>query len=234
MSKEAKWEFPILEKFKDLRVADVCDGMDWMGLMDIGLVSREIKPITMGVKACGVALTARYIPTQRTIPTMSPEEYTEFVRDWYANVCTYKPVMDLIKPGNILVVDASGLEVGLWGSNNSLGAIARGATGIIVDGGCRDTYEVKLQKVPVYARHVARTMVQGRLEFESVNQPIMCGEVKVRPGDIVVADDDGVIVVPQEQAEDVAREALHELENDKIGRRKLYGKVGLELDETVL
>jgi regulator of RNase E activity RraA len=66
-----------------------------------------------------------------------------------------------------------------------------------------------------------------------MNETINCGGVKVRPGDIVVADDDGVIVVPREVAPEVAKWARKELETDKQARRKLYEELGMPLDETV-
>ena len=105
--------------------------------------------------------------------------------------------------------------------------------GVVIDGGCRDTEEVALQKCAVWCRHRARTTVIGRLEFESLNETVNCGGVKVAPGDIVVADDDGVIAVPQQIAADVARVAGGELEADKRSRRALYETLGMALDESV-
>lgn len=223
----------ILEKFAPLRVADVCDAMDWLMLRDIGLMSRDIRPLFRPVRVCGIAKTVRYVPTNKVVPTMSPEEYTKFVEDWYANVCTY-PFGEVIEPGDIIVIDAHDLDVGLLGSNNSLAYFNKGARALVTDGGCRDTDEVIREKVPVFCRYISRTMVQARMEFESMNKPINCGGVLVRPGDVIVGDGDGVVVVPQEYALKVADIALKILEEDKIGRRRLYEQAGLPLDETVL
>ena len=77
-------------------------------------------------------------------------------------------------------------------------------------------------------------MVQGRVEYDTQQVPVNMGGVLIRPGDIVVADGDGVISVPVEHAETVTRYARQELENDKAGRRRLYEKLGRPLDETVL
>jgi regulator of RNase E activity RraA len=77
-------------------------------------------------------------------------------------------------------------------------------------------------------------MVQGRLRFDDMDVPVSVGGVQVNPGDVVVADGDGVIVVPRAMAVDVARYAHQELANDKVGRRKLYEALGRELDDTVL
>ncbi len=222
----------LVRLFEGLRVADVSDGMDAVGLRDVGLVDRSIRPIWKGARICGRALTARYVPTNEVVPTMSPEEYAEFSRRWYAEKCPYA-FLEVAQPGDVLVLDLSGAEVGFWGSNIALAAKKAGIVGVIIDGGCRDTYEVEKQRCPVWARHIARTTVIGRLEFAGLNETINCGGVKVRPGDIVVADDDGVIVVPREAAAEVAKWARKELEADKQARRRLYEELGLPLDETV-
>jgi len=177
-------------------------------------------------------VTARYVATDEVVPTMSPEEYADYSGRWYSERCPY-PFLDLLKPGDLIVLDLSGLEVGFWGSNVGLNAVSKGAVGVVIDGGCRDTEEVALQQCAVWCRHRARTTVIGRLEFESLNETVNCGGVKVAPGDIVVADDDGVIVVPEQLAADVARLARGELEADKRSRRALYEKLGMNLDESV-
>ena len=87
--------------------------------------------------------------------------------------------------------------------------------------------------MPVYSRGVSRGIRPGRLELESTLQPVECGGVYVEPGDIIVADGDGVIVVPIEQAENVARIATEIQEGDKKGRRWYYDKLNKEMDWTV-
>lgn len=222
----------LLQLYQGLRVADVSDGMDAMGRRDVGLVSAQIRPIWLGAYAVGRAVTARYVHTTEVVPSMTPEEYAEYMGRWYGEKCPY-PFMDIVKPGDFLVLDLSGLEVGFWGSNVGLAAVHKGVVGVVIDGGCRDTAEVALQKCAVWAKTRARTTVIGRLEFESLNQTVNCGGVQVAPGDIVVADDDGVIVVPQAIAADVARCARKELDADKRGRRALYEALGRPLDDTV-
>jgi len=223
----------LLEVYNGLRVADVSDGMDAVGRRDVGLVDGAIRPIWLGAYGFGRAVTARYVATNEIVPQMTPEGYAEYSGRWYDEKCQY-PFMEILKPGDFLVLDLSGLEVGLWGSNVGLNAVTKGATGVAIDGGCRDTAEVALQKCAVWARHRAKTTVIGRLEFESLNHTVNLGGVKVSPGDMVVADDDGVIVVPQGIAPEVARWAKKELDGDKRGRRKLYERLGRQLDETVL
>jgi 4-hydroxy-4-methyl-2-oxoglutarate aldolase len=229
----AKERTELLELFGPLRVADVSDGMDWNMLHDIGLVSHDIRPVWRPVRFCGFAKTVRYVPTNRKVPTMAPEEYSDFVREWYRDICRY-PFGDLLQPGDVLCVDASNLDVGLLGSNNVLSYMEKGIAGVVTNGGCRDTDEIILQKCPVFSRFISRTMVQARLEFSDMMNPVDIGGVLVRPNDVVVADGDGVIVVPLEKAYDVARYAHQELSGDKKGRRQLYQAMGMPLDDTVL
>jgi len=222
----------VLASYQGLRVADVSDGMDAVGLRDVGLLDRAIRPIWLGAWTCGRAVTARYLPAGETVPTMTPEQYAQYSSRWYQDKCPYS-FMDQLKPGDFLVLDLSGLQVGFWGSNVGLAAVAKGVAGVVIDGGCRDTAEIALQKCAVWTRHIARTTAIGRLELESTGRPVNCGGVKVLPGDIVVADDDGVIVVPQTVAAEVARCARAELESDKRGRRALYQSLGRPLDDSV-
>jgi regulator of RNase E activity RraA len=87
--------------------------------------------------------------------------------------------------------------------------------------------------VPLYFRQPGRGIRPGRNEIESVNRPIVCGGVLVMPGDVIVADGDGVIVVPRAQAKEVAEYARAILDGDKPDRRRLYEKLGLPLDDSV-
>jgi regulator of RNase E activity RraA len=105
--------------------------------------------------------------------------------------------------------------------------------GVVTDSGARDTDEVTTEQVPLYFRHVSRGIRPGRNEIESVNRPIECGGVLVMPGDVVVADGDGVIVVPRAKAREVAEYAQATVEGDKAGRRRLYQRLGLPEDDSV-
>ncbi|NLF31310.1 MAG: RraA family protein [Planctomycetes bacterium] len=221
----------LLDLYGDLRVADVRDGMDWMGMHPYGSMAPSIRPLWR-TRAVGIARTARYLPYEGPVPRMTPDEYTEWVSWYYRTVCTY-PWMDAIQRGDFIVIDASGVDAGLMGSNNALAGIAKGARGYVSSGGCRDTDEVIGEKIPFWAAVVSQSMVQARLRFDAMDVPVAVGGVAVYPGDVVVADGDGVIVVPQALARDVARYARRELDKDKTGRRKLYEQVGLPLDDTV-
>jgi regulator of RNase E activity RraA len=231
----------LLELYEDLRVADVLDGMDVVGLREVGLMDTKIEPLwrdveNMSHQVRGIAVTVRYVPTNRIVPNpMSDEEFAEWSGQWYGEIST-EPFVDLLKPGSVVVIDASGDgDTGSVGSYNSLAWFARGMRGIVTTGSVRDTDEVIKQRIPVYMDHEqrGRGIRPGRNEIESVNRPVEVGGALVRPGDVVVADGDGVIVVPREHAVRVAEIALEVLNQDKAGRRSLYDELGIPVDATV-
>ncbi|MEJ6949739.1 RraA family protein [Natronospora cellulosivora (SeqCode)] len=222
----------LLELYEPLRVADVRDGMDYNMLHHYGTMSYNIRPLYR-TKTVGIAKTVRYIPYEGGIPQMTPEEYIEWSGWYYNNICTY-PWMKDIQDGDFIVIDQSGVDAGLMGSNNTLEGIREGARGYVTNGGVRDTDEIIVQDIPFWSKFISQSMVQGRLQYDTQNISVSVGGVTVNPGDIVVADGDGVIVVPRDKAYDVAKWAYHELDNDKKGRRKLYEELNRELDDTVL
>jgi len=136
------------------------------------------------------------------------------------------------------VMDVGGVfEGGNIGSNNSLGWVKAGIVGVVTNGGARDTDEiVKVKKPPVYLRqgHSTRGVRPGRMLTESYNFPINCGGVLVYPGDVVVGDGDGVIVVPREHALTVGKLAQEINLGDEQSRHKSYLELRIPLDKTVL
>ena len=231
----------ILEIYQGLRVADVSDGLDMVGLRDVGLLDTKIEALwkdteDMSHIFCGIAVTARYVPTNKVIKNpMDKEEFQQWEGQWYGEISS-EPFVEFIKPGTAIVLDVQGDgDTGSVGSFNSLDWYSRGARGIISNGGIRDTDEIIKQKIPTYLDHQnrGRGIRPGRNEIESVNKPVSIGGVLIKPGDVVVADGDGVVVVPREYAQPVAEFAREILNNDKAGRRNLYQKLNIPLDKTV-
>lgn len=222
----------LLEAYRDLRVCDVRDALDAVGYLHYGSLDARIRPLWR-TRAFGIARTARYLPYLGPAPRMSPKEYREeWTPMYYEKICPY-PWMQDVRPGDFVVLDQSGLNVGLMGSANSLGGFVAGVRGYVSNGGVRDSDELILEKVPFWSRHAGQSMVQARLQFDAKDVPVAVGGVHIRPGDVLVADGDGVIAVPREIAREVAEWAHQEHEQDKTSRRKLYREAGLELDETV-
>ena len=226
----------ILALFKGLRVSDVVDGMDAAGLQDIGTMDPEIHPLwrdtqKLGHRFVGVAVTARYVPTQQPpAGKMTTAAYDEWAGNWYEQRST-EIYADLIRKGTALVLeDAAAADVGSIGSYNILEWKMRGCVGVVTSGTARDADEIIMERVPLYYKKPGRGIRPGRTELESVNRPIVCGGVLVVPGDIIVADGDGVVVVPRSRAEAVAKYARKIMEEDQGGRRDLYKKAGLKED----
>ncbi len=229
----------ILKLFEGLRVADISDGMDKAGLTNIGLMSTEIHAAWKDTKHfthrfIGIAVTVRYVPTNKPpAPQMETEAFNRWVGQWYGKLSS-EPFVPLIRKGTALVFDdAPDSDVGSIGSNNIMGWTLRGCVGVVTNTTARDTDEIAAEKVPLYFRKPGRGIRPGRNEIESVNRPIVCGGALVEPGDVIVADGDGVIVVPRAHAEEVAKYAKETLDSDKAGRRNLYKKLGLPPDDSV-
>jgi len=229
----------ILKAFEGLRVADVTDGMDAVGLQNIGLMDADIRPLWRDTEKfshrfIGIAITARYMPTQNPpAGKMKTEDYDKWASDWYRNKSS-EPFAPLLRPGSALVIeDASEADVGSIGSNNIMSWRLKGCVGVVTGATARDTDEIITEKIPLYFKKPGRGIRPGRNEIESVNRPIVCGGVMVMPGDVIVADGDGVLVVPRTRAAEVASYAKKILDGDKAARRKLYEKLGLTPDDSV-
>ncbi len=214
----------ILKLYEPLRVSDVTDGMDVVGLADIGIVDQAIRPLwrdseNFTHRIVGIAVTARYVPTNKRTAKMQPQD----ISYWYNNI-TGEPFMQALFPGCILVIDAEGdNDTRSIGSSNIRDWQKRGMRGVITSGGLADSDEIIHYKVPAYHKRMGRGIRPGRNEIESVNRPVTLGGVLVRPGDIVVADGDGVVVVPREHADEVAKAAVQFL--DGVGLERYQQKL---------
>lgn len=228
----------ILELFKDLRVADVSDGLDMVGLPGTGLVNPDIHADWVDLKDFshvfrGIAVTVRYVPTQKPALPAPGEDFAKWEGNFYGTY-SHEAFTALIKPGTAVVIDdVEERDIGSIGSNNILFWHKLGAAGVVTDAGSRDTDEVGLERIPLYLRKKGRGIRPGRNEIESVNRPVTIGGVLVCPGDVVVGDGDGVVVVPRFVAAQVAKHASAILTKDKSARKGLYESLGRPLDKTV-
>lgn len=237
----------LLELYDGARVTDVVDGLVTVGYMDVGVMDPEIAPLWRDVKEmshriAGIAVTVRYGPTNRPmnpgVDLTQPEnydEYREWRGNWYSEISP-EPFMEQIKEGSVVVIDnQDDNDTGSVGSFNIMQWQQAGAVGVVSVGGIRDIDEIILQQNPVYTNYYDRGRGEriGRNEIIDVQEPVVVGGALVHPGDVIVADSDGVVVVPRRVAVRVGQIAYQELVADMANRRAIYEERGLELDDTV-
>ena len=237
----------LLELYDGARVTDVVDGLVTVGYMDVGVMDPEIAPLWRDVKEmshriAGIAVTVRYGPTNRPmnpgVDLTKPEnydEYREWRGNWYSEISP-EPFMEQIKEGSVIVIDnQDDNDTGSVGSFNIMQWQQAGSVGVVSVGGIRDIDEIILQQNPVYTNYYDRGRGEriGRNEIIDVQEPVVVGGALVHPGDVIVADSDGVVVVPRRVAVRVGQIAYQELVADMANRRAIYEERGLELDDTV-
>lgn len=173
-----------------------------------GLMKPYLRPIQPEVAIAGSAVTA----------LMHPGD------NWMIHVA-----VEMIQPGDILVVAmTSDCTDGLFGDLLATSLKARGARGLIIDGGVRDVTTLNRMGFPVWSRAIS---AQGAVKetVGAVNVPVICAGAQVRPGDVIVADDDGVVVVARPRAAEVARKAA-EREALEAGKREKLASGVLGVD----
>jgi 4-hydroxy-4-methyl-2-oxoglutarate aldolase len=175
----------------------------------VGLLAPYMRPIYPGAKACGTAVTALAHPGD----------------NWMLHV-----VAEMLHPGDIVVVGTSTANAdGMFGDLLATSFRARGGVGLIIDSACRDTADLKMMGFPVWSRAVfSKGAVKATVG--SVNTPIICAGALIHPGDVVIADDDGVVVVPKAHAATVAEaSAKREAKEAGVRKRLASGELGLDV-----
>ncbi len=226
----------LLQECKGIRVTDWHDAVDALGLFDRGLMKPEIRPLWRDIEdfehcIVGFAFTVRCIPSNRVIVARDAEDFRKQEGQWYGSQARWSAELS---EGDLIVIDATNTrDCGFIGSQNAMGWMAKGVVGMVTNGGTRDTDELIKQKVPVYHREFGRGISPGRVELDSYQQPIECGGVYVLPGDLVVADGDGVMVVPAAVVGDALLIARRIQQGDQKRRAELYGELGIPSDFTL-
>lgn len=217
---------------RTVRTSDLSDALDSMGLQERFVMDPRMRPLFPGIRFAGVAHTMAY---ERTDRPLGPMSYEEFAERQYAPgpEGLWREAGPYGAPDEVLVIDAKGTVAGILGSNNTLQARVTGTVGFVIDGVCRDSYEAAIQNTPVFCTVRSPAHPMGRIRPVSDGGPIVCAGVEVRQGDLVVADDDGVVVVPQDIAAEAVDRAVRIQEADRPSRQDGYTKLGLPFDDTV-
>jgi regulator of RNase E activity RraA len=180
---------PIIERLAKLDTCAVSDGMDRLGLKG---ATYGVRPMWPCPKIAGRAVTMKIKP----VGLEKPKQHLGTAAIVAAN------------PGDVIVVDNGGRpDSSCWGGLLSLAASAKGISGIVIDGACRDIDESRDIGFPVYARAVIPMTARNRVMQESFNQEIQFAGAQVHPGDLIIADGSGVIVIPRSREEEVVKEA---------------------------
>jgi 5-oxopent-3-ene-1,2,5-tricarboxylate decarboxylase/2-hydroxyhepta-2,4-diene-1,7-dioate isomerase len=165
---------------------------------------KGLRPTRPDLRMIGRAFTLRYAPLREDLVAANKAELN-----------AQKRAIETIGPGDVLVIEARGeLGAGTIGDILALRALRRGATGIVTDGGLRDTAALGALDIPTYYA-IAHASQLGIAHYPlDIGVPVACGGVTVMPGDVIVGDADGAVVVPIALAEEVARDALEQEETE--------------------
>lgn len=179
----------LIERLSKLDTCAVSDALDRLGLKGAAFGVRPMWPcprivgraVTVKIKPAGLEKPKQHLGT---------------------------PAIHAARPGDIIVIDSGGRpDVSAWGGLLSLASKIKGLSGVVIDGACRDVDESRDVGFPVYARAAVPMTARGRVMQDSFNQEVEFAGVQVHPGDLVIADWSGVVIVPQSKEKDVIREA---------------------------
>jgi regulator of RNase E activity RraA len=185
---------PLIAGFSKTTVASVADAVDQV-VGERGFLSHDMRP-RVGGQMVGRAMTAlvRPAPPEKATPQLSAKHVIELI--------------DNSKPGDVaVIVIEDGLDIAGIGGLMATTAKSRNMAGVMVDGGVRDVAEIRALGLPVYSRSVTSATSVGRYASVSKQTPVNCAGVLVKPGDIIVAGEDGVVRVPSERAAEVLKRA---------------------------
>jgi 4-hydroxy-4-methyl-2-oxoglutarate aldolase len=193
---------PILEGFQNLLKYDsiTCAISDCMGRFNA--MTSDMRPLFEGIRLVGTAVTVK---------TLASDLAAAF------------KAIDLCQRGDIVVIDSHGsVSTAFWGENMTMSAMNRGVSAAVIDGACRDIEEIRKLQFPVICKGFVPNVaaVSG---YGHVNVTIQCAGVAVSPGDIIVVDGNGVVVVPQAECAEILKKAQYLLETEHIVQEKIKG-----------
>ncbi len=167
-----------------------------------GAMMSDIKPIYSGMKICGPAITVQCHPGD--------------------NIMLHKAIA-IAQPGDIIVACVSYSEAGYWGEVLTVAAQAIGVRGLVIDGSVRDGLAIKKRGFSVFSRGLCmKGTVKETVGF--INYPLVCGNVLINPGDIILGDDDGIVVIPREKAQETLKKSQDREKSEQMMMEKLTSR----------
>ena len=188
----------IVERFKKLDTTCVSDAMDKIG---IECSVYGVKPVRFGHKACGRAFTVHYAPCGVVRGTVG-----DFLDD--------------VEPGQVVVIDNAGRDTAtVWGDIMAKAAKQKGIAGTVIDGVFRDVPAVLECDYPVFSKGYYMRTGKDRVYVDGINVPVTLSGIQVFPGDIILCDDTGVVVIPKSREEEVVEiaESIDRKEQEILG-----------------
>ena len=199
---------PLPADWSQLFAAVLSDALDAVGVRDQAM-HPGIRPLDDRLKMCGRARTGLYAEAGYFAPGENPYELEI-------------AIVDDLKPGDVAVFACGGsTRIAPWGSLLSTATRQRGAAGCVTDGFVRDTLEIKAMQLPVFHGGIAPLDSKGRGQVVATDVPVMCGGVRVAPGDLIFGDADGLVVIPQAVEADVLRVAFEKIRGEHHSMREL-------------
>ncbi|AEI47970.1 4-carboxy-4-hydroxy-2-oxoadipate aldolase/oxaloacetate decarboxylase [Runella slithyformis] len=194
----------LIKQLSRFSAATICEALG-----NKGNLPSAIKPIAAPMKVCGPAYTVQTMPRDNVLLHRA---YA------YAN------------PGDVLLVHCSGFyEAGYWGDLMSLGAKTKGINGLVIDACVRDADDIEAMGFPVFSRGLC---IRGTSNHGdgTLNEPIIIGDVRIHPGDIVVGDRDGVVVVPFHKLEEtIEKAAAREAKEERTRAELRKGRTSIQI-----
>jgi 4-hydroxy-4-methyl-2-oxoglutarate aldolase len=199
-------DLELLDQLEKLHPAVVSDCLDGLGLRNQVMAPR-IRPLYPEARLAGFAVTVHVTAVGKV-----PDDHG----DWYRGELE---AVDSMRPGDVMVV--STCEACYWGELLATAATYNGARGIVADAYTRDSLRLISMQFPTFVAGISACDSLGRIDVDSVGAEIRCGDVGVNPGDLILADYDGVVVVPRTVASEVLRLAAQKMVDEDMVRRKL-------------
>ena len=194
------------EKLANCHSAVMMDILDMLGLR-VQCMDPDIKPLLPSMRAWGEAATL-YFETVAEVPKHPFKLEMETIDD--------------LKEGQVLVEQCNTAEMSAaWGGLLTTAAISRKAAGVVTDGAVRDYGEITQLAFPTFSRGIRSYDSLGRMDAKERDIPVVCGGIRVHPGDLIYADMDGVVVVPHGVAEEVIAKAWEKITKEDVTRKEL-------------